>query len=281
MDAVLLINKPTGMTSFSVASVCRRTFHEKKAGHTGTLDPNASGLMIVLLGRCTKLAPYCVSDHKHYQAEFILGRSYDTQDIWGTVTEEKEPNVYTDAVLMETAQRFLGVSEQIPPMYSAIKIDGRKLYDLAREGKTIERKPRQIEIHHLEVHHLHDNVYTMDAVVSSGTYIRTLIADFARALGECGAMSSLCRTGIEHLALKDADELSEIKEGRFRTVDILHVLDPVYPQIEYDDEQWIRNGRPVRLDCSDPVVILTNNNQVLAAYELGADGLYHCARGLF
>ncbi|MCR5373407.1 MAG: tRNA pseudouridine(55) synthase TruB [Solobacterium sp.] len=281
MDAVLLINKPTGMTSFSVVSQCRKAFHEKKAGHTGTLDPNASGLMIVLIGRCTKLAPYCVSGHKHYRAEFILGQSYDTEDIWGAPMEEKVPSIYGDDILQKTAAGFIGISEQIPPMYSAIKVQGRKLYDLAREGKTIERQARQICVYSLEVHHLHENTYAMDAVVSSGTYIRTLIADYARALGEFGAMSRLCREGIEHLSLSEADELNDVIAGNYREADIMHVLDPSFPVIEYSDAQWIKNGRPVQLDCSEHTVILMNNNRVLAAYELRDDGLYHCARGLF
>ena len=281
MDAVLLINKPSGMTSFSVVSRCRKAFHEKKAGHTGTLDPNASGLMIVLLGRYTKLAPYCVSGHKHYHAEFILGEHYDTEDIWGTVLDTKAPAAHTDEELQETAKQFLGESEQIPPMYSAIKVNGRKLYDLAREGRTVDRKPRRIHVYRMEVHHLHDNVYTMDAVVSSGTYIRTLIVDYARTLGEYGAMSFLRRESIEHLSLEDADELDEVCEGRYHAADVLRVLDPVYPQIEYEVAEWVRNGRPVRLDCSGRTVILTNNGSALAAYELRDDGLYHCARGLF
>ncbi|MBQ1325620.1 MAG: tRNA pseudouridine(55) synthase TruB [Solobacterium sp.] len=281
MDAVLLINKPTGMTSFSVVSQCRKAFHEKKAGHTGTLDPNASGLMIVLLGRCTKLAPYCASGHKHYRAEFILGQSYDTEDVWGTPVEAKTPRIYEEDILQRTTARFIGVSEQIPPMYSAIKVQGRKLYDLAREGKTIERQARKICVYSLEVHHLRGNSYTMDAVVSSGTYIRTLIADYARALGEFGAMSRLCREGIEHLSLSDAEELDDVIAGKYHEVNILQVLDPSYPVIEYADAQWIRNGRPVQLDCSEHTVILVNNSSVLAAYELRDDGLYHCARGLF
>ncbi|MBQ1382885.1 MAG: hypothetical protein IIY73_03130, partial [Solobacterium sp.] len=140
---------------------------------------------------------------------------------------------------------------------------------------------RKICVYSLEVHHLHDNTYTMDAVVSSGTYIRTLIADYARALGEFGAMSRLCREGIEHLSLSDAEELDDVISGKNHEVNILQVLDPSYPVIEYADVQWIRNGRPVQLDCSEHTVILVNNSSVLAAYELRDDGLYHCARGLF
>lgn len=281
MDAIILLNKPAGMTSFAAAAAVRKAVGERKAGHTGTLDPNASGLMIILLGRYTKLAPYCVSNRKHYLAEFIMGKAYDTEDIWGTVTDEKDPSVYDDAVLAEVSARMTGEQEQVPPMYSAVKVNGRKLYQMARQGKTVERAARHITVDRLEVTHVTDNTYRMDAVVSSGTYIRTLIADYAAQLGEYAAMSRLERTGIEHLRLADADTLDDVRAGVFRSMSPYDVIDPVYPRVEFHDPALIRSGRAVRLSCTDPVVMIVHERELLAAYERRDDGLYHCLRGLF
>ncbi len=281
MDAIILLDKPAGMTSFSAVAAVRKALGERKAGHTGTLDPNASGLMIVLLGRYTKLAPYCVSNHKHYTARFIMGKAYDTEDVWGTVTAEKIPGIYGDDVLAEISASMTGEQEQIPPMYSALKINGRKLYEMARKGETVERAPRKITVNSMTVTHLTGDIYRMDAVVSSGTYIRTLISDFAARLGEYAAMSSLCRTGIEHLSLSDAWTPDDIRNGSFTGLSPYDVIDPVYPKQEYPEPSLIRSGRAVRLPCDDPVVMIVNGRDLLAAYEKREDGLYHCLRGLF
>ena len=281
MDAVLLIDKPAGMTSFQVVAACRRYFHEKKAGHTGTLDPNARGLMIVLLGRYTKLVPYCASNHKHYTAEFVMGRSYDTEDVWGTPTAERVPADHSETELKAAAEAFLGDIDQVPPMYSAIKIDGRKLYEMARKGETVERKARRVHVSSLSVQHMHDMTYRMDAVVSSGTYIRTLIADYCAELEELGAMSALTRQSIEHLSLDEADPLDDLLAGRYHLQNACSVLDPAITQIPFADTERIRNGRAVRLSCSEDMVILVAEGEPLAAYEKRSDGLYHCVRGLF
>lgn len=281
MDAVILLNKPKGMTSFSAVSQCRHIFHEKKAGHTGTLDPDATGLMIVLLGRYTKLAPFCVKDHKHYKAEFIMGEKRNTGDISGEVVCQKEPRIHSDEELNATCQSFLGEIDQIPPMYSAVKVNGKKLYELARKGQDVERKPRKVVINHLEVRRKKDNIYTMDAVVSSGTYVRTLIEDFCESLQELGTMTSLVRTDIESLSISDALCLYEMKEDTV-TLDPLRVIDPVWKIIDMPErEADIKNGRRLKLNIMDEKIILTNGKEILAAYEKKEDQLYHCVRGLF
>ncbi len=279
MDSVILLNKPAGITSFDAVSKCRRILHERKAGHTGTLDPEAEGLMIILMGRYTKLLPFCVKDHKRYHAEFILGKKTDTEDIWGQVTAEKEPAEHSDEELRIACVPFTGKIKQIPPMYSAIKKDGRKLYEYARKGIEIEREARDAEVSFLEVKKEGDH-FTMDAEVSSGTYIRTLISDYCASIGEYGTMTALTRTGIEHLSLEDACTLEDLEKGEgFLKPEL--VIDPSIPFAETANASYIRNGRAVKENREEPRVLFTENGQMLAVYEKREDGLYHCVRGLW
>lgn len=280
MDAVIILNKPQEMTSFSAVRNCRNLFHEKKAGHTGTLDPNATGVMIVLLGRYTKLVPYCIKDHKHYQAEFVMGKCTDTGDIWGEVLQEKTPLSYTDEELEQVSQSFLGDIMQVPPMYSALKVNGQKLVDLARKGIEVERKERKVHVSSLSVKHLHDDVYSMDAVVSSGTYVRSLITDFAGSLGELATMTKLVRTGIEDISLSDAQTLEELKEHPM-FIEPKRVISREWKFVEAGIyERYVLSGRHVTLHSNAPQVIFTKGDTMLAAYVKGEDGTYHCQRGL-
>ena len=280
MDAVILLNKPAGMTSFDAVAKCRRIFHERKIGHTGTLDPEASGLMIILLGKYTKLLPYCVKNHKAYQATLKLGEMTDTEDIWGTIINTKTPSIHTDVEIANAVQSLTGDILQVPPMYSALKKDGKKLYEYARQGIEIEREARPVHISSLEVEKIDETNYRMNAVVSSGTYIRTLIADFGKQLNELAIMSSLVRTKIEHLSLKDACTFEDLESGD-SFLSPLQVIDPTYKIVETDQVVDIKNGKRIKLDIQDPQVIFTSKGELLAAYALQEDGLYHCLRGLF
>ena len=280
MDAVILLNKPAGMTSFDAVAKCRRIFHERKIGHTGTLDPEASGLMIILLGKYTKLLPYCVKNHKAYQATLKLGEMTDTEDIWGTIINTKTPSIHTEAEIDNAVQSLTGDILQVPPMYSALKKDGKKLYEYARQGIEIEREARPVHISTLEVEKIDETNYRMNAVVSSGTYIRTLITDFGKQLDELAIMSSLIRTKIEHLSLKDACTFEDLESG-VSFLSPIQVIDPTYKIVETDRVVDIKNGKRIKLDIRDPQVIFTSNGELLAAYALKEDGLYHCLRGLF
>lgn len=280
MDAVILLNKPAGMTSFDAVAKCRKIFHERKIGHTGTLDPEASGLMIILLGKYTKLLPYCVKNHKAYQATLKLGEMTDTEDIWGTIINTKTPSIHTEAEIDNAVQSLTGDILQVPPMYSALKKDGKKLYEYARQGIEIEREARPVHISSLKVEKIDELNYRMDAVVSSGTYIRTLIADFGKQLNELAIMSSLVRTKIEHLSLEDACTFEDLESGK-AFLSPIQVIDPTYKIVETDRVTDIKNGKRIKLDITDSQVIFTSNGELLAAYALQEDGLYHCLRGLF
>ncbi len=281
MDAVILLNKPKGMTSFSAVRECRHIFHEKKTGHTGTLDPNASGLLIVLMGKYTKLVPFCVANHKQYHAQFQLGLQTDTEDIWGEVLEEKTPRKHEQAELDQVCQKFIGDIKQVPPMYSAIKVNGQKLYDLARKGVVIEREKRDCHISSLTVRHIEADIYEMDAVVSSGTYIRTLISDYAKALGEIGTMTALERVGIENLKLEQAATFEMLQNGEGLIEPDL-VISPEWKRVDVPElEADIKNGKSIALPCEEDQVLLLANGKMLAAYERKEDGRFHCKRGLF
>ena len=280
MDAVILLNKPAGMTSFDAVAKCRKIFHERKIGHTGTLDPEASGLMIILLGKYTKLLPYCVKNHKAYQATLKLGEMTDTEDIWGTIINTKTPSIHTEAEIDNAVQSLTGDILQVPPMYSALKKDGKKLYEYARQGIEIEREARPVHISSLEVEKIDEINYRMNAVVSSGTYIRTLITDFGKQLDELAIMSSLIRTKIEHLSLKDACTFEDLESG-VSFLSPIQIIDPTYKIVETDRVVDIKNGKRIKLDIREPQVIFTSNGELLAAYALQEDGLYHCLRGLF
>lgn len=280
MDAVILLNKPAGMTSFDAVRRCRMTLHEKKAGHTGTLDPQASGLMIVLLGRYTKLLPYCTADRKTYHAEFRTGIRTDTEDIWGNVIEEKETSFHSDEELENACAKMRGQIMQVPPMYSALKVNGRKLYEYARKGIEVERQPRPVTVHSLTVRRTGEDTYEMDACVSAGTYIRTLIADYCASLEEIGTMTSLIRSGIGSLKLEDACGLDDLNENS--GIDPLLAVSDIYEITEAGEHaDDIMHGRSFALEDAGTYIMFVQNGSILAAYEKRQDGLYHCARGLY
>lgn len=281
MDKILLINKPMGMTSFDVVRECRHFYKEKKVGHTGTLDPNASGLLIVLLGKYTKLVPFSVKNHKHYIATFEMGMQTDTEDIWGTIINQKEPMIHDLDECREVALSMIGKQTQIPPMYSAKKINGKKLYELARKGEEVERKPVDIEVYDMKVEPMEKNQYRMDVVVSNGTYIRTLIQDYAKKMNEYATMTSLIRVGIEHLSLDDSITLEELKEGKDFILSPSSIISNEYKRVEIKDVKDVMNGKVLKLEETDPNLLLVHQGEPIAIYEKRDDLLYHCVRGLF
>lgn len=201
------------MTSHDVIYRLRRLLSIKKIGHTGTLDPDASGVLPVCVGRATKTADMLTAADKQYEAEITLGAATDTQDASGRVIARSEVLV-TEAEIRRAVQTFVGESEQIPPMFSALKVNGKKLYELAREGKEVERKPRKIRIDSIEILQMQKPMhkFTMRIDCSKGTYIRTLCHDIGEKLGCYAHMSALCRTRSGRFSLEDAYPLEKIAE---------------------------------------------------------------------
>ena len=210
-DGMINVYKEKGFTSHDVVAKLRGILHQKKIGHTGTLDPDATGVLPVCLGKGTKLCDMITDRDKTYRAVMLLGRTTDTQDISGQILSEKAVEV-DEAAVLDAALSFVGDYMQVPPMYSAIKVDGKKLYELARQGQEIERKARHVVIHSLKIIEMHLPYVTMEVCCSKGTYIRTLCQDIGEKLG-CGAcMTELTRLKVGHFAIEDAWTLSQIQE---------------------------------------------------------------------
>lgn len=207
---VLIINKHQGVTSHKIVQIIRKLYNTRRVGHTGTLDPMATGVLPVLIGRAVKASDFLTAEDKEYSAEMTLGLETDTEDITGTVLAESDEIPSPDEVI-RVCQSFLGETEQIPPMYSALKIGGQKLVEIAREGGTVERAPRKIRIENIECEKITPKVYRLRVSCSKGTYIRTLCADIGKKLG-CGAvMSSLERTRSASFTLEASHTIEELE----------------------------------------------------------------------
>lgn len=209
-SGVVIINKEIGPTSQGVVNRVKRIFGASKAGHTGTLDPMATGVLPVLIERGVKASEFMLSSDKHYVATLLLGRTTDTEDVTGETLTESE-NIPGESEVLEVVSSFVGKYMQTPPMYSALKVGGRKLCDLAREGKTVEREAREVTIHSLVAERINDREYTLDVRCSKGTYIRTLCADIGARLGSGGCMKTLCRASASGFTLDDAHTLGELE----------------------------------------------------------------------
>ena len=255
MTGIICINKDKDITSFGVVAKVRGITREKKAGHTGTLDPMATGVLPVMLGGATRFLDYLPDSDKGYRAGFMLGKTTDTLDITGAVTGEYVVSV-TDEQVRNVLEKFRGVISQVPPMYSAVSVDGKRLYDLARQGIEVERQARQVEIKKLELVGCENGEYTIDVVCTKGTYIRTLIDDIGRELG-CGAvMTSLIRTLAMGFTLEDSVTLDELQRRRDEGIlfddmvmDIEKMFEP-YDRVSVSEAQSKRfsNGGALALE---------------------------------
>ncbi len=246
-SGVLLVNKPAGFTSFDVIAVLRGVLHERRLGHTGTLDPMATGVLPVLVGKATKACDILPDNKKGYVAGFKLGISTDTQDITGKVL--KKSNVKpTKPNLEAQCQRLLGKSMQLPPMFSAVKVNGQKLYDLARQGIEVERQPREIEVFSIKLLSYNEALGegSVEIYCSKGTYIRTIINDIGENLGCFGCMTSLERVFSQGFELKNCQTLDEIKadtdiEAKILPIDSLFTDYPTL-QLSEKQEKMYKNG---------------------------------------
>ena len=212
-NGIINIYKERGFTSHDVVAKLRGILKQKKIGHTVTLDPDAEGVLPVCLGKGTKLCELLTDHDKTYEAVLLLGQSTDTQDVTGTVLEQSEVQV-TEEQVRNAISGFTGTYDQVPPMYSALKVGGKKLCDLAREGKEVERKPRRVEIYEIRILEVCLPRVWMEVSCSKGTYIRTLCHDIGEKLGCHGCMESLLRTKAGRFLLKDSCRLEQVEELR-------------------------------------------------------------------
>ena len=233
INGILNIYKEKGYTSHDVVARLRRIVGQKKIGHTGTLDPDAEGVLPVCLGKATKVCDLLPDRDKTYETVLLLGKTTDTQDISGTVLEERETDGITPEMTEKCIQGFAGAYDQIPPMYSALKVNGRKLYELAREGRTVERKSRRVTIHRIQILDMKLPRVKMEVDCSKGTYIRTLCQDIGDRLGTGGCMEQLVRTRSGRFGIASARRLDEVQElaAAGKLGDILIPLDSVFEDL--------------------------------------------------
>ena len=257
MEGIININKPSGITSFDVIRVLRKVLKERRIGHTGTLDPLAEGVLVVCLGRATRLVQDIEGYSKVYTAGFELGYRTDTYDIEGKIVEESEKKETTRTELESVLKKFIGDIKQIPPMYSAIKIEGQKLYDLARKGIEVERKAREISINFIEIIEFDGRKGKIRCEVSKGTYIRSLIDDIGRELGTFATMTSLVRERVGESAIESSYTLEDIEKLHLEGKDdFLSSVEEFfqYPKIEIEDGKnfvLFQNGNTIRCNTAD------------------------------
>ena len=212
INGIVNIYKEKGYTSHDVVAVLRKVVGQKKIGHTGTLDPDATGVLPVCLGRAPKVCELLTDHDKTYEALLLLGKTTDTQDISGEVLEEKDPAHLTEEEVRSCIESFIGEYDQVPPMYSALKVNGKKLYELAREGKTVERKSRRVQIHGIRILEMNLPHVRMEVDCSKGTYIRTLCHDIGEKLQVGGCMEELERTKVGRFLKEDAVTLDGVRQ---------------------------------------------------------------------
>ena len=283
-DGIVVVNKPQDWTSMDVCAKLRGIFHEKRVGHAGTLDPMATGVLPVFVGQATKAVPFAEDGEKEYRARLRLGLVTDTQDVWGTALSETSAQV-TEAELRAALARFTGEIEQLPPMYSAVKVQGRKLYELARKGVEVERKPRAVTIHALELLPRDDaGDWGLRVVCSKGTYIRTLCHDIGAALGCGGAMSALARTRAAGFTLDEAvtlDEVQERGEAVLRPLDSLFRQYPAYRIEDAETERRCRCGNPIRESIANGTYRVYGRDGAFLALSRCEDGVLTSIRNFF
>lgn len=272
MDGIIVINKPIRCTSYNIVYRVKKIFKEK-VGHTGTLDPLATGVLPILIGKGTKLSNYLMEHDKEYIATLRLGKKTDTLDAEGEVIEEREvdDNIFNKDKIDEVLNKFIGKIEQIPPLYSAIKVNGKKLYEYARNGQNVEVKPRQVEIYKINLLNIDKEQKEIKFKVncSKGTYIRTLCLDIAEKLGSIGYMSSLQRTRVGRFKIKDAITIDELEKNEqnneFLNKKLISIEDIFIDKevINLDDTKSFLNGVKIKIKKEDGIYRIYNNNNFM------------------
>ena len=281
-DGIILVNKDKVMTSRNVDNAIGHLFHTKRVGHLGTLDPFATGLLVIGVNKGTKFLTYLDDSKKTYVAKLHLGKKTSTGDIDGEIFEEKDVPNFSQEEIEEVFTSFLGEGEQIPPMTSAIKIDGVPLYKKAHKGIEVERKPRKVFIYSLKFISLEKNILTFETEVSRGTYIRVLGEDIAKKLGNIGYLEELERTSLGNFSLKDAVKLDSLNENSL--IDASPYLPfPVYQIQDEEEYKEVLNGVMLYVgkDLGESIVV-KKGEMALAIYKKVEDTLvYKPERGLF
>lgn len=270
MNGILVINKEKDYTSRDVVNVLNKTLQTKKIGHTGTLDPIATGVLVVCVGKYTKLVSEITGYDKEYIAEIKLGIKTDTQDITGNIIEAKPFTVNKEQII-EVLSSFLGKNMQTVPLYSAVKINGKKLYEYARKQEKVELPQREIEIKSIELLSFDKDIITFKTTVSKGTYIRSLIEDICKKLGVIGTMNNLKRTKQGPFLIENAYTLEEIKTKNYQFMPVEKVFS--YPIVNLNEEEYnkVKNGSKITLNNPNEKIILKYQEEIIAIYQKEKD----------
>ena len=266
MNGILVVNKDKDMTSRDVVNIISKKFNTKKVGHSGTLDPIATGVLVVAIGKYTKLINILTSSYKEYVATFQLGILTDTLDITGNIIDEKSYGV--DKELIESVlNSFLGKSIQEVPKYSAVKINGKKLYEYAREGIDIDLPKREIDIKEIELYSFKGDTITFRCVVSKGTYIRSLINDIGKKLNTYATMTELKRTKQGNFKIEDSHTLKSIEKEQFKLLTYKDIFKS-YEKYELNDEEYfkVKNGQKMPINFKNDEIIYTYKDEYIALY---------------
>lgn len=269
MNGILIVNKSDGFTSRDVVNKLSKVFNTKKIGHTGTLDPIAKGVLVVVLGKYTKLCEDLTQTYKEYIATFKLGILTDTLDITGNIIDEKSCNV-SEEEIRNVISNYKCVYSQEVPIYSSVKINGRKLYEYARNGEEVTLPKRVVDIKSIEVLEINKDIIKIKCLVSKGTYIRSLIRDIGESLNTHATMTDLIRTKQGIFDIKDSYTIEDIENGNYKLINIEDVLDLCVINNEYIKEAT--NGVKLKLDIKNKYILFKSNNEEVALYK--KDGEY-------
>ncbi|MBO4918844.1 MAG: tRNA pseudouridine(55) synthase TruB [Erysipelotrichaceae bacterium] len=280
MNNVLFVDKPAGISSFDVCFRLRKVLHTKKIGHTGTLDPGATGVMIVLFDKATKANQFLVSDSKEYSTRVLLGVSTDTLDTDGKIIEEGEYTVPEKEELEAVLKRFTGNLKQEVPITSAVKVDGERLYRYQQKNLEVELPIRDIHVYSIRLDEIYADGFSFTCKVSSGTYIRALVRDILKELKLIGTVAELRRIAIGNITIEDCDPLDNILEGDYKSHDLLELLSSRYETVYLDDLSDVRNGKPLQLNSRAEKILISDGKEAVAIYQK-QDGSYRCVRGLW
>lgn len=276
MDGILPIYKEAGMTSHDVVMRLRRILRIKKIGHSGTLDPDAQGVLLVLIGKATKTLPFLEDTDKEYIATMKLGVQTFSDDTSGAVLKEAPIVPITD--FNGLLAQFQGAQKQLPPMVSSVRVNGKKLYEYARNHESVERTPRDIHIYEIEA--LDEQQLKFRVACSSGTYIRSLCVDIAAKSGNLGCMDTLIRTRVGRFTLADCVSLEAVANGDFSLVPIRKAL-AHYTQLAYEPISDIVQGKKITLSCEAAEVAILDGEEVMAIYRREEGNQFRCVRGLW
>lgn len=278
VHGIVNVHKEKGFTSHDVVAKLRGIIGQRKIGHTGTLDPDATGVLPVCLGKATKLCDLLTDKSKVYEAVLLLGKKTDTQDVSGAILEEKGTDTLDKDKVIQCINSFIGPYLQVPPMYSALKVNGKKLYELAREGKEVKREPRPVVIHDIKIKEISLPRIKMEVSCSKGTYIRTLCHDVGEMLGCGGCMEELTRTKVDRFNIEESVTLSQIEDlkRRDQLTDVIISIDdmfPNYPKIILSGEaqRKVYNGGTFSLeegyDSDQHCRVYNEDKEFIAIYK--------------